>query len=92
MTVSEIHRCPNPEWPIVGKIKFDGTGASCDAVTEFLGGCNASHTHRWKGNTLIGGWVIQKDGTEQEFWPGDYICEFSDGDFAVGHVCGRAQK
>lgn len=72
---------------IDSKIKF--TGSNCDEVTIFLGGFNASETHEWKSNTLEGGWIIQTDGKRDEFYPGDYICKFEDGSFAVGHVCRR---
>lgn len=54
--------------------------ASCDAVTEFLGGPMAINTHYWKSNTLEGGFIKTLEG-EMEYLPGDWIIKGIKGEF-----------
>jgi hypothetical protein len=56
---------------VIQAIQFTGSGESCTAVTEFLGGPLASG-HRWKSTTYDGGWIATLEG-EMEFKPTDWI-------------------
>jgi hypothetical protein len=60
-------------------VQFTGTGDSCTAVTEFLGGSHAPG-HRWKATTYDGGWIVTLEG-EMEFRPGDWIIRGVAGEF-----------
>ena len=61
-------------------VQFVGTGDSCHAVTEFLGGYQSGHTHQWKSNTLDGGFIVTLEG-DMEFGVGDWIIKGVKGEF-----------
>lgn len=63
----------------IDAIQFTGTGESCTAVTEFLGG-NRSGNHHWKSCTNDGGWIVTLEGS-MEFSPGDWIIKGVAGEF-----------
>lgn len=60
-------------------IHFDGTGESCTAVTEFLGGSYAGNA-RWNHTTNTGGVILTLEG-EMTFSPGDWIVRGIKGEF-----------
>lgn len=64
---------------VIDAIQFDGSGESCTAVTEFLGGSYAGG-HRWKSTTNDGGWITTLEG-DMEFRPGDWIIRGVAGEF-----------
>lgn len=55
----------------IDAIQFTGTGESCTAVTDFLGGCHSGN-HRWMSHTNDGGWIVTLEG-DMRFAPGDWI-------------------
>jgi hypothetical protein len=53
-------------------IQFRGTGASCDEVTDFLGGPFGT-AHEWRSNTREGGYILSVGDRRTPFVPGDWI-------------------
>ena len=80
-SAASVYRQRSPE---VEAIQFLGTGESCSAVTDFLGGGYATN-HRWNKTTTTGGRIkaIPSDGFFHEFAPGDWIVRHSDGKLQV---------
>jgi len=64
---------------VIDAVQFVGTGDSCDEVTLFLGGENATN-HRWKLCTLDGGYISTLEGL-MEFRVGDWIIKGVKGEF-----------
>ena len=63
-------------------IGFNGTGPSCEAVSEFTAGLKGPHDGefcQWKSNTNQGGWVYDAEMGWMEFRPGDTIAKTSTG-------------
>jgi hypothetical protein len=61
----------------IDAIQFTGD-ESCEAVTEFFGGYNATN-HQWKACTHDGGFIHMLQG-DSEFRPGDWILSLGDGE------------
>ena len=63
-------------------IGFNGTGPSCEAVSDFTAGPKGTHDGsfcQWKSNTNMGGWVYCSEMGWMEFRPGDSIAKTDTG-------------